>query len=75
MNRPPEFFVSGENGLLTEPENPAAFAEALRLAITDPQLRQRLGNAAENRVRTAFDHRTSIAELKTLFETEWEKTP
>ncbi|MGN7827720.1 glycosyltransferase [Agrobacterium radiobacter] len=71
----PEFFVSGENGLLTEPENPAAFAEALRMAITDPQLRQRLGSAAENRVRTAFDHRTSIAELKALFETEWEKTP
>ena len=71
----PEFFVSGENGLLTEPENPAAFAEALRTAITDPQLRQRLGSAAENRVRTAFDHRTSIVELKALFETEWEKTP
>jgi glycosyltransferase involved in cell wall biosynthesis len=71
----PEFFVSGENGLLTEPDNPAAFAEALRMAITDPQLRQRLGSAAENRVRTAFDHRTSIAELKALFETEWEKTP
>ena len=71
----PEFFVSGENGLLTEPENPAAFAEALRTAITDPRLRQRLGSAAENRVRTAFDHRTSIVELKALFEAEWEKTP
>lgn len=23
----PEFFVNGENGLLTEPENPAAFAK------------------------------------------------
>lgn len=71
----PEFFVSGENGLLTEPENPTAFADALRSAITDPQLRQRLGSAAENRVRTAFDHRTSIVELKALFETEWEKAP
>jgi glycosyltransferase involved in cell wall biosynthesis len=71
----PEFFVDGENGLLTEPENPVAFAEALRTAITDPQLRERLGSAAENRVRTAFDNRTSIAELTTLFETEWEKTP
>ncbi|MDS7598018.1 glycosyltransferase [Agrobacterium tumefaciens] len=71
----PEFFVDGENGLLTEPENSAAFAEALKAAITEPQLRQRLGEAAEDRVRTAFDHRTSITDLKNLFETEWEKTP
>ncbi len=69
----PEFFVDGENGLLTEPENPVAFANALQRVITDPQLRISLGEAAEHRVRTAFDHRTSIADLKALFESEWEK--
>jgi len=69
----PEFFIDGENGLLTEPEDATAFSQALQAAITDPSLRARLGAAAENRVRTSFDHRNSISELKALFEQEWEK--
>jgi glycosyltransferase involved in cell wall biosynthesis len=69
----PEFFIDGENGLLTAPDDAAAFAQALQTAITNPQLRARLGAAAENRVRTSFDHRNSITELKALFEQEWEK--
>lgn len=68
----PEFFIDGENGLLTASEDAAAFSNALYKAITDPQLRLALGAAAENRVRTAFDNRTSIVELKSLFENEWE---
>nr|WP_178111624.1 glycosyltransferase [Rhizobium skierniewicense] len=69
----PEFFIDGENGLLTEPDDATAFSQALQKAMTDPALRGRLGAAAENRVRTAFDHRNSITELKALFEQEWEK--
>lgn len=71
----PEFFIDGENGLLTKPEDATAFSQALQSVITDPQLRARLGAAAEHRVRTSFDHRNSITELKALFEQEWEKTP
>jgi glycosyltransferase involved in cell wall biosynthesis len=70
----PEFFTDDENGLLTGPDDPQPFSAALKRAITDPQLRLRLGTSAENRVRTAFDHRSSITELKALFEKEWEKT-
>jgi glycosyltransferase involved in cell wall biosynthesis len=36
----------GVNGLLVEPEDPAAMARALRLLIEDTQLAQRLGQAA-----------------------------
>ncbi|MET0173538.1 MAG: glycosyltransferase family 4 protein, partial [Agrobacterium vaccinii] len=71
----PEFFVDGENGLLTAPDDPSAFSQALATAISDPALRSRLGHAAEQRVRTSFDHRNSITELKALFEQEWEKSP
>ncbi|KQO73954.1 glycosyltransferase [Rhizobium sp. Leaf262] len=70
----PEFFVDGENGLLTAPDDPVAFSKALEQAATDPALRTRLGDAAEHRVRTSFDHRNSITELKTLFEQEWDKS-
>jgi glycosyltransferase involved in cell wall biosynthesis len=69
----PEFFISGENGLLTNQEDVAAFTTALHTLITDAALRARLGAAAEQKVRTAFDNNTSITHLKSLFEQEWEK--
>jgi glycosyltransferase involved in cell wall biosynthesis len=63
----PELLVNEENALLVEPENPAALADALGRAIRDPALRQRLGAAAEERVRRDFDHHRSIAQLSELF--------
>ena len=48
-----------------------AIAAALEIAIRNPALRQKLGDAAEERVRREFDHNTSIRQLKTLFENEW----
>jgi glycosyltransferase involved in cell wall biosynthesis len=68
----PELLVDGENGLVVPPEDPQALANALERAIRDPSLRQRLGEAAERTVRREFDHQTSIHQLKTLFETEWQ---
>ncbi len=62
-----ELFIDGENGLLVPPEDPAALAVALERMIRDPALRQRLGDAAEERVRHEFDHRASIRQLETLF--------
>lgn len=62
-----ELFVDGENGLLVAPEDPVALAAALEKAIREPALRQRLGQAAEAKVRHDFDHHTSIADLNRLF--------
>lgn len=67
----PELLSDGENGLLVPPEDPGAIAAALERAIRDPDLRKRLGDAAERRVRQNFDYHTSIAQLRNLFETEW----
>ncbi len=71
----PEFFTDGENGLLVPPEDAPALAGALEQAITDPQLRQTLGAAAEDRVRKTLDYHTSIRQLVDLFDTEWNTTP
>ncbi len=68
----PELLIDGENGFVVPPEDPQAFAEALETAIRDPDLRKRLGVAAEHRVRTEFDHHASIHQLKHLFEQEWQ---
>jgi glycosyltransferase involved in cell wall biosynthesis len=58
--------------LVVPPEDPQALAAALERLIRDPALRKRLGEAAEQRVRAEFDHHTSIRQLKSLFETEWQ---
>jgi glycosyltransferase involved in cell wall biosynthesis len=55
------------------PEDPATLAAALEKAIREPELRRRLGEAAEARVRSHFDHMSSIGQLKALFEQEWQR--
>ncbi|MGE3830052.1 MAG: glycosyltransferase family 4 protein [Parvibaculaceae bacterium] len=63
----PELIDDGDTGLLVTPENPQELAAAIERAARDPDLRRRLGSAAEKRVREAFDYRTSIATLSALF--------
>ncbi|MFU0504850.1 glycosyltransferase family 4 protein [Pseudaminobacter sp. NGMCC 1.201702] len=67
----PELLDDNVNGLLVAPNDPAALALALERAIRDPALRVRLGDAAERRVRSQFDHMSSIGQLTELFEREW----
>ncbi|PDT29558.1 colanic acid biosynthesis glycosyltransferase WcaL [Rhizobium sp. L9] len=69
----PELLTDGENGLVVPPEDPVLLARALEAAIRDPALRQRLGDAAEKRVRDEFDYHSSIRQLAGLFEAEWQK--
>ena len=64
----PEFFTSGENGLLVKPENAAAIAEAVRMAVTDPSMRQKLGTAAAERAKERFSFADNIVTLTALFE-------
>jgi glycosyltransferase involved in cell wall biosynthesis len=63
----PELIEDGITGLLVPPENPGALAAAIERGARDPDLRNRLGAAAEKRVRGSFDYKTSIAVLSALF--------
>lgn len=69
----PELLTGGENGFVVPPEDPRLLAVALERAIREPDLRYRLGKAAEKRVREHFDHSSSIRQLTRLFESEWQK--
>ena len=67
----PELFVDNENGLLVETENVQAMSTALQQAICEPDLRLRLGRAAQDQVRSTFDYHTSINQLVGMFESQW----
>ncbi|MGV1757191.1 glycosyltransferase family 4 protein [Rhizobium sp. A22-96] len=69
----PELLEDGENGFVVPSEDPQALAAALELAIRNPALRHRLGEAAERRVREHFDYHASIRQLTGLFEEQWQK--
>ena len=68
----PELLTDGETGRLVAPDDPQAFAAALAELAAAPDLRERLGQAAERRVRQAFDHRASIRQLVALFASQWQ---
>lgn len=63
-----ELFVDQRNGLLVDSENPEQLADALTRLIKSPTLRLELGQRAETQVRETLDYRTSVQQLKNLFE-------
>jgi glycosyltransferase involved in cell wall biosynthesis len=53
----PEVVADGETGVLTPPFDPEAFDESVRKLLENPALRDRMGNAARDRVRRRHDIR------------------
>lgn len=58
-----EIIDTGENGLLVEPENPEALADAIRMLLKDPKFRQRLGEAGRRKIIDHFDSRIGAATI------------
>lgn len=71
----PELLTDGVNGRLVPPEDPDALSAVIEDLIRHPEQRHALGAVAETRVRSDFDFHTSIRQLVSLFEAEWEKMP
>ncbi|MBD9527188.1 glycosyltransferase family 4 protein [Paracoccus sp. PAR01] len=71
----PEFLREGQTGLLVPPDDPQALAVALQRAITDPALRDRLGEGAMRLAREEFDFAASISDLTRLFRQSWRDQP
>jgi glycosyltransferase involved in cell wall biosynthesis len=62
----PELIEDGRTGLLVEPGDRAALAGALERVLRDGELRRRLGDAGEARMRAAFDHEAGIDRIARL---------
>lgn len=71
----PELFVDDENGLLVAPESPDELSNAIERLVSDPDLRLRLGSAAQQQVRSTLNFQVSIAQLLALFEQQLSVQP
>jgi glycosyltransferase involved in cell wall biosynthesis len=72
--------VIGEAGLYFEPGSPQALAEGLLILAHDPALRQRLGQAGRERVRTCFSwprtaQQTAAAYQEVIQAAQEQRTP
>lgn len=57
----------GVNGLLVEPENPLALANALEKVVSDPDYRYNMARAAWNKAKQAYSLQRVIAQLKQVY--------
>ena len=64
----PDMVRHGEEGLLVEPGDVEGLADGIRTLIDDPELRRRLGAAAEQRRREEFSLQTLVARTEALYE-------
>jgi glycosyltransferase involved in cell wall biosynthesis len=63
-----EIVVDGDTGLLVEPENPKAFAEAIVWLLTHPDAAQRMGRRGQERVRQHFSAEQMAAKTLALYQ-------
>lgn len=70
-----ELIDHGHNGLLVPQRDPAAFAAALQQLIRDPALRERMGGAGEQRVRSRFAAEPGFAALAGRFGLDSPESP
>jgi glycosyltransferase involved in cell wall biosynthesis len=63
----PELIEHAETGVLIEPDDAAALAQAIGELIADPERRQVLGQAGADRVRHCFAHDAGIDQLVAKF--------
>jgi len=66
----PEMIDDGMHGLLVEPRDPQALADALRRVLTDPELHERLAQASRARICDRFDSRRTTTALRDLFDAQ-----
>ena len=62
-----EFVIDGETGRLVLPGDPAALAEGLRSAASDPEATRRLAEGARKKVENEYDLRENTTLLMDLF--------
>jgi glycosyltransferase involved in cell wall biosynthesis len=65
----PEIVKDGETGLVVQPRDARALADAIQSLAANPARRQAMGEAAVRRVESVFDYRASARQFAELFTT------
>jgi len=63
----PEVIADGESGLVVPPMDPEALAEAIRSLLSNPDLRERMGNKGRERIQHLFTWQKSAKEHTAYF--------
>jgi glycosyltransferase involved in cell wall biosynthesis len=63
-----EAVVHGETGLIVPPKDRDRLAEALRILLADPMMRQTYGQASRQRVEAEYDERLVFQRLVTAYQ-------
>jgi glycosyltransferase involved in cell wall biosynthesis len=63
-----EAIVHGETGLLVHPADPVALARAIRTAVSDPVLSQRLGAAGRARAQQEFAAESMVRRITEIYD-------
>jgi glycosyltransferase involved in cell wall biosynthesis len=63
----PDLIDDGEHGLLVEPQDPAAFADAVAQLLRDPERARQMGARGRERRRTEFDIDVMVRRLEDLY--------
>ena len=64
----PEVSVDGETGITVNPNSPQELAQAMRKLHENPELRQRLGRNAQERVKQHFVHSVTIPKIEAIYQ-------
>ena len=68
----PEYIVDGRDGILVDPGNPYALADALSRLIASPELRRELGEAAKKRFETDFAYPRFFDAISNIYNHLWD---
>jgi glycosyltransferase involved in cell wall biosynthesis len=67
----PELVEEGSSGLLVDPDDPSALADALSTLIRDPDRRRAFGMAAARKARAELDNALVVRAMVDLYEELW----
>jgi glycosyltransferase involved in cell wall biosynthesis len=63
----PEIITHGESGILIEPRNSQAIANAIENLIDDPEMAKKISKAGQKRAREKFDLKRMVEETEDLY--------
>jgi glycosyltransferase involved in cell wall biosynthesis len=59
--------INGESGIVVPPANPKAMADAMKTYLKQPDLIEKYGKAAQNRIQTAFHTSRTVKEYEAFY--------